>query len=241
VSFPAIPDPVLLTAVSKVIPKEQLTAYQRWELAPFDELGDDASRGPGVFRPPEEVDGGTGGVALPTAGDIERLHHEAWQEGYNLGLEEGRKAGFDEGMSAGQQHAERLKALAEALDIELLRQDEQVAQEVLALSLAVAQEVVRVALRVRPELMMAAIREAVVSLPSMDGHYRIVVHTEFKEMVRDWLAREHSHLSWTVLEDPTLEPGSFRFESTHSELDASMRTRWLQIVQCLGADGGWLE
>jgi flagellar biosynthesis/type III secretory pathway protein FliH len=46
------------------------------------------------------------------------------------------------------------------------------------------------------------------------------------ELVREWLAQEHGHLSWKVVSDPQLEPGGFRFESTYSEMDGSLRTRW---------------
>lgn len=231
--------------MSKVIPKEQLTAYQRWELAAFEEGEAGKPMSPAqalaAAQAPGPSDEAAIRAALPTAEELERLHQEAWQEGYNLGLEEGRKAGFASGAQAGEHYARQLKSLAEALDAGRLRQDERVAQEVLELALAVANQVVRAALRVKPELLLGAIREAMTALPAMDSHHRIIVHPEHAEMVRDWLAREHGHLSWKVVEDAQLEPGSFRFESAHSELDGSLRTRWQEIVDCLGADARWLD
>ena len=135
--------------MSKVIPKEQLTAYQRWELAAFEDAG--MGLPPGT-RPPHAGEPRLGEpdpageealrLTLPTAEDLERIHQEAWQEGYTLGLEEGRKAGFETGRQEGEKYVRQLRALAEALESERVRQDEAVAQEVLALALAVSQQLV---------------------------------------------------------------------------------------------------
>jgi flagellar assembly protein FliH len=80
--------------MSKVIPKEQLTAYQRWELAAFEDsgLGQRAAATPSPPTPTLRTKRSK--VVLPTAEEVEELHQEAWREGYNLGQEEGRKAGL---------------------------------------------------------------------------------------------------------------------------------------------------
>ncbi len=218
--------------MSRVIPKEQLTAYQRWELAPFD---NDAAAAPGrvlagtPHDSPEKV-------SLPTAEELERLHQAAWQEGYNLGLEEGRTAGFEAGKRAGKEHVQRLGALADAVQAGRLRHDEEIAREVLTLALTVAHQVVRRAICVRPELILDAIREALLTLPGLSGHHKIVTHPDHAQIVQDWLAHEHGHLSWKVVPDSQMEPGSFRFESTYSELDGALRTRWREVTECLGID-----
>jgi flagellar assembly protein FliH len=231
--------------MSKVIPKEQLTAYQRWELAAFEDsdtppLAGETGGHPG-HAPAADVPEGDLRLSLPTAEDLERIHQEAWQEGYNLGLEEGRKAGFEAGRQEGEKYARQLRALTEALESERLRQDEEVAQEVLALALVVARQVVGVSLRLKPELLLGTMREALLSLPSLSGHYRVVVHPDSAQVVRDWLDQEHGHLSWRLVEDGQMEPGSFRFEGAHSELDASMATRWREVAECLGSKPEWLD
>ena len=223
--------------MSKVIPKEQLTAYQRWELAPFEDNG-----GPASLDNHDLEEGGTSlRVAFPTAEALENIHQEAWQEGYKLGQEEGRKAGFEAGRQEGEKYAHQLRHLAEALETERLRQDEEVAQEVLALAISVAQQMVGANLRAKPELILSTIREALLSLPSLSGHHRVMVHPDNAQVVREWLSQEHNHLSWKLVEDDQLEPGGFRFESAHSALDASMKVRWREIAECLGANTAWLE
>jgi flagellar assembly protein FliH len=227
--------------MSKVIPKEQLTAYQRWELAAFEESASaDGHRHPSHLEP--GMPGDEQKIVLPTAQEVEELHQAAWREGYDLGQVEGRKAGFEAGLRAGEDQVRLLRSLVDALEAGRLRQDEEVAREVLALALTVAQQVVRKAIRVKPDLVLDAIREALLSLPVLNGHHKISTHPDHVELVREWLAREHSHLSWKVIPDSQLEPGGFRFESAHSEMDGSLRTRWLEITECLGIDDdSWLS
>jgi hypothetical protein len=38
-----------------------------------------------------------------------------------------------------------------------------------------------------------------------------------------------------------MEPGDFRFESAYSELDGTIRARWLDLSGCLGVDASWLS
>lgn len=222
---------------AKVIPKEQLTAYQRWELNAFREAGDAAD---GVEAAEAETPEPPA-LVLPTAEDIERIHREAWAEGFRMGKEEGRQAGLEEGKLAAVEYTERLRAFTEALETERTRADGEVAEEVLELALAIARQVIRATLRVKPELMLELVREALLNLPSLSGHTRVVVHPDNADLVREWLAHEHNHLGWKVLEDPHMEPGGFRFDNPHSELDATLPTRWQEIVSCLGSETEWLE
>lgn len=229
--------------MSRVIPKEQLTAYQRWELGSFD--AGKPSPAPVVAAPPPPPEPEPIlSVPLPTAEDLERIQREAWQEGFDLGHSEGRTAGYDEGFQEGnkdgQLHADRLHQLVEALQVESLRADENLAREVLDLSLNIAQQIIRSAVHVKPQNIILIIREALQSLPSLSGHHKIVVHPDDAGIVNDWLAKEHSHLSWRIIEDEQIAPGGFRFESAHNELDATLETRWREVTSCLGTDTSWL-
>ena len=225
--------------MSRVIPKEQLTAYQRWELGSINSgsLAADSveseSGPPPTTTDPEPVLS----VALPTAEDLERIQQEAWQEGHSLGYE----AGYQEGKKAGEVHAQRLRQLAAALQVETLRQDEAIAREVLELALHVAQQMLRATIKANPESILAVIREALQSLPTLAGHYKVMVHPDDVGIVREWLSSEHGHLSWKVLEDPKMAPGGFRFEGAHNELDATLETRWREIAACLGTDTSWMD
>lgn len=242
---------------SRVIAKEQLTAYQRWELAAFEEdsvnggdlrpLPVDIAAEPAPPVEPEDADPTQ--VSLPTAEELERIQEDARREGYELGMQEGREAGqktgreegYKDGKKAAAEHVQRLANLIEAMDLERLRQDEAIAQELLNLALCLSRQMLRTSLSVKPELITAAIREAINQLPSLSGHLRLRINPAHAEDVREWLAGEHGHLHCKVVEDAHLECGSFHFESDHTELQADMATRWKDAVKSLGVDPAWLE
>ncbi len=226
--------------MSRVIPKEQLTAYQRWELGSFDAGSVEPDPAEAPPPPPTEPEPVLS-IPLPTAEDIERIQQEAWQEGHDLGFKEGREAGYKDGYASGEADVERLRQLADAFSGESVRQDEAISREVLDLALQVARQILRATLQAKPEGILDVIREALQSLPTLSGHHKIVAHPDDVPIVNDWLAREYSHLPWKVVEDAKLARGGFRIESAHSELDATLETRWREIVSCLGSDTQWMD
>lgn len=208
---------------SRIIPKDELTAYQRWELGVFE--GQDKAAGQEA-EPAEEV-------RLPTAEEVERIHQEAYQEGYQLGEAEGRRVG--------EAFSQKARALFLALEQEKLGQDQVLAEEVLQLALAIAQQVVGASLQAKPELMLETVQDALAHLPTLSGHPKLIVHPDDAAIVRDWLAHEHGHLNWRVVEDAGMQPGGFRIEGAQGELDATLQTRWQEIVAALGANPEWLK
>jgi flagellar assembly protein FliH len=224
---------------SRVIPKEQLTAYQRWELLGLDESESGAGTEGNAAKPQSSQE--TIAVNLPTAEELERIHQQSAQEGFKLGHEEGYKAGYENGRKAGEADAKRLAQLVEALDTETLRQDEALSKELLGLALAVAKQMIRTALKVKEGLVLEVLREALNSMPGLTGHLRVFVHPDDLEAVNDLLASEHSHFSAKVIGDGRMERGGFRIESNYSEVDGELPIRWQEIIDCLGADDSWLD
>lgn len=208
---------------SRIIPKDELTAYQRWELGAFESQDKAASQ---EAEPAEEV-------RLPTAEEVERIHQEAYQEGYQLGEAEGRRVG--------EAFSQQARALFLALEQEKLQQDQALAEEVLQLALAIARQVVGASFRAHPELMLKTVQDALAHLPTLSGHPKLIVHPSDAAIVRDWLAHEHGHLNWRVSEDAAMQAGGFRIESAQGELDATLPTRWQEVVAALGANPEWLK
>lgn len=207
---------------SKIIPKEKLSAYQRWELNSFDESAQ-AEADPGV--------------ALPTAEEIENIHQQAYQAGHREGL----AAGYQEGREKAAPELARLAQLMSALDGSLQRFDDDLTQNLLSLSLDIARQMLREALRVRPELVLPVIREAVNSLPHASQHPHLRLHPDDAALVRSLMEDELNHFHWKILEDGRMERGGCLVEAANSEIDATLETRWKRVLAALGRDGGWLE
>src|SRR3954466_7336899 len=116
-----------------IVPKEQQSAYQRWELGSFD----------APVQP--KID------PAVQAERARELRLRAQAEGYAAGHREGLEAGFEEGRRAGLAEAAprvaQLDQVVGGLAGDLSRIDRELAQEVVALGLAVARKLVGESLR----------------------------------------------------------------------------------------------
>lgn len=210
--------------------KNQLTAYQRWELPNFDVKNVKQAVAP---SPPP----GTSLPDLPTAAEIEQMHVQAHEEGYAAG----HAAGYAEGYAEGEQKAQRLAALMDALDKELQQVDQQIAQDLLDLSLEIAKQMLKQALRVKPDLLLSVVREAIGNLPHFNQHAHLVVHPADAELLRTSMGEHLAHTGWKILENAQMERGSCRVETAHSQIDATLETRWKRVISSIGKDDSWLE
>lgn len=203
---------------SKIIPKEQLSAYQRWELNSLDE------------KAVAEADPA---VVLPTAEEIEHIQQQASREGYSAGYQEGK----------GKVDAElaRLVQMMSALDGALQRLDEEMSQSLLSLALDISKQILRETLRVKPELVLPVIREAMGSLPQASQHPHLKLHPDDAALVRSLMQDELSHFHWKLIEDSSVERGGCRVETANSEVDATLENRWKRMLAALGRESAWLE
>jgi flagellar assembly protein FliH len=199
-------------------PKEQLTAYERWELPSFDAGG-------GI-----RVSGNPNGIKLPTASELEDIQRQAHDEGYQVG--------YAEGLQKAELENQRLATLLGALEQEV---DQQVAQSLLDLSLELAQQMLRQALKVQPELLLEIIRDAIGTLPHFNPGAHIVLHPADAEIVRTRMGEQLAHSGWKIFEDAQITRGGARIETAHSQIDATVETRWKRISANIGQDSSWLQ
>jgi flagellar assembly protein FliH len=218
------------------ISKEKLTAYQRWELAAFDEAGE---LPPVVARPnanPAAEENRTDQpppVTLATAEEVERIYTEAHESGYAAGYE----AGIEHAKTAAAQIDTLLKNLQQSLQ----GIDQEVADQLLAVAIEIAGQVLRQSLRVKPELLLPVVREAVAALSPNHGHPALFVHPDDAALIRTHLGEQLSHNNWRIIEDGRLEAGGCRVEIGASEVDATLATRWRRVIEAIGVSQDWLD
>ncbi|MBI2307793.1 MAG: flagellar assembly protein FliH [Rhodocyclales bacterium] len=223
---------------SGFIPKEKLSAYERWELAAFDEGEAGGLVPPAGDAPPAPEEAA---IALPTAEDIERIHNEAYQAGYAAGQEEGRNAGHAAGLALAQAEAAQIAALGENLRQHLQQLDQQVGETLLAVAVEIAAQVLRQSLRIRPELLLPIVREAIAALPLHNGHPALYLNPADAALVRTHLGEQLAHNGWRIIEDGSVAAGGCRVEAAASEVDATLETRWRRVLDAIGTGGEWLE
>ena len=219
-------------------PKEKLTAYQRWEVAAFDEAEQAARNAarevastPVDEAPQDEVD--QPAVVLPTAADIEQMHLEAHQQGY--------AAGYEEAMALGRASAARIDAVMGTLQQALAGLDQQVADHLLATAVEIASQMVRQSLRIKPELLLPVIREAISVLHTASGHPALFVNPDDAALIRTHLGEQLAHNNWRIIEDSSITAGGCRVELSASEVDATYETRWRRIIESIGITPEWLS
>lgn len=210
------------------VPVEQLTAYQRWELPSFDAHETSSEPIP----------------VLPTAAEIEEIQRQAHEEGFQLGQEEGFHSGYQEGAQKSAEEARKLAAETERLRalIDTLGQqvDTQVTQQLLELSLELAKQMLHQALHVQPALILPVVQEAISALPPFSSGAHVVLHPDDAALVRAQLGEQLAHSGWKIFEDMQISPGGARIETSHSQIDASLETRWKRVLATLGQDTSWL-
>jgi flagellar assembly protein FliH len=212
---------------SNVIPKEHLTAYQRWELASF---GDARST-------PQSA----AAAAQQAAEQLAQQREEARQQGYDEGFNQGHAAGLDAGRAEALREVMRIRQVADALDAELVRVNETVADDMLNLSLDLAKAMLKTALRVRPELVLPIVSEAIRYLPSVQQPALLVLHPQDAAIVRNHIKDELDKTGWRIAEDMQIERGGCRVETASNQIDASLPVRWQRIADALGKQTDWLE
>ncbi len=217
------------------IPKEKLTAYQRWELAAFDEAEQAAEKAAEAEKRQAEApkQAQEPPVILPTAADIERMHNEAHEQGY--------AAGYAEGIADAQAIVARIHAVMSSLQQAVGDLDQHVADQLLATSIEVANQVLRQSLRVRPELLLPVVREAVAALHPNTGHPALLAHPEDAVLIREHMGDHLAHNNWRIIEDPAVTRGGCRVELGASEVDATLETRWNRVIEAIGVSQEWLN
>lgn len=201
-----------------VTPKEHLTAYQRWELPAFDMVKK-------VGTTPE--------MDLPTAAQLEHIHIQAHEEGY--------QAGYAEGMKLAGTEAQRMEKMLESLNKELQHVDQQIAQDLLNLALEIAKQMLQQALKVKPELLLNVVRAAINELPYFNQNAHLVLHSDDALLLRSSMGEQLSHTGWKIFEDNQIERGGCRVETAHSQIDATLPKRWQRVVASIGQENAWLE
>ena len=216
-----------------VIPKKQLSSYQKWELGSFETNQEKKTE-----QATEEIIQTTKEtISLPTAKQIEAIYQQAKNEGYQAGhLEGGQKAACEQAAVIHQ-----FQVLTAQFEEALQLIDQTIAQDLLELAVELAKKIVSQSLELKPELIIPIIQEAIRYLPSTTQPIHIILHPEDAALVRLQLEGQLSHSKWKIYESTQLERGGCKVEAGGCEIDATLATRWKTILSKVQHEKHWLE
>lgn len=227
------------------IPREELTAYERWELPLLDERGNEVAV--------EEE------VRPLTAADIEAIRESARQDGFSEGREagyrEGRKegqkqghseayqTGLEEGRAAGRQQGldetrsevnsklDRLEHLLGELLLPVQRHQDELETALVNLTTVLSRAVIFRELSLDSSHIGQLVSRAMGSLPSTADNVRIRINPADAGWVRAVAGRLEAEAS--VLEDDSVMKGGCRLETRHSLVDYTVEKRFQKAVQSM--------
>ncbi|MBA3034096.1 MAG: flagellar assembly protein FliH [Gammaproteobacteria bacterium] len=212
----------------------KLTAWERWELASFNE-GSETAESSAVTSSPGTDE--TLPFKLPTATEIEQIHQQARDEGYQKGQQEGYQTGLKKGHDETRGAAQKLAQAVAKLEKGLSELDAQVADELLMLAVELAREVLRQEISVHPETLLNVVREALAQLPHQ--HAAIYLHPDDASLLRSYMGDQLTHAGHRIHEDFKLARGDCVLESGGSQVDATMAMRWRRVLEGLGIASAW--
>lgn len=210
---------------SVIIPKEQLTAFERWELASFDPDSGGKHQGSTKIN-----------TQLSTVAELVNIRQQAHDEGHA----QGRDAGYAAGILQARTEAVQIHVLLQNFQDALNQVDEQVAQSLLDLSLEIAHKMVGETLQIKPEMILKIVSDSISSLPHFNQNAHLVLHPDDAELVRKQMGEQLAHAGWKIFTDAQIQRGGCRVETSHSQVDATKEARWKRVVESIGQNKSWL-
>lgn len=215
-------------------------AWQPWQFTRFDapatpaQRRNDPATAASPAASPQTNSASSAAVAEAAAAELARLREETQARAHA----EGHAAGLAEGKQQARKEAQRLSALVGQLDAAMAEFDRQMAEEVLALALVAARQVIQQHIEVHPESLLATLRELLAQVHH--PQVLISVHPDDAALLREHLENQPGHEGHRLHEDPRLQRGGCIIEAGGGRIDASIETRWQQVVASLGSDFPWL-
>jgi flagellar assembly protein FliH len=211
------------------IPKEQQTAYERWEMSSFA----DGNQSVSASRPKKKDDS----VA---SGKLSQILETARKEAYTKGMQEGFAVGMAKAREYAKEDKQNFLNLMESFSDALEKSDEQIADDALSLALEIAKSMLKVKLNIDASVVLPVVMDAIHYLPYVQKPARILVHHDDAQTLREYLAEEIASQHWQIQEDVNIERGGCIVETGANQIDATNEVRWKRISDALAQNSNWL-
>jgi len=214
---------------SVLIPKEQQTAYERWEMSSFS----DGLSMANVNKAKKKEE------SVPTD-KIAEIFEGVRKEAFAKGMQEGFSVGMDKAREYAQTDKLAFLKLMDSFSHALEQSDEQIAVDALSLALEIAKAMLKVKLNIDNSVVLPVVMDAIHYLPYVQKPARILVHHEDAQILRDYLAEEIASQHWHIQEDNNIERGGCLVETGANQIDATNEVRWKRISDALAQNNHWL-
>lgn len=219
-----------MSTSSSETPKEQQTAYERWEMSSFTES---ETREHHVSKQKTKK-------AAAEKSDISNILESIRKEAYTKGMQEGFAVGMTKAKEYAEKEQQHFLLIASTFTQALEAVDQQIEEDILALALNMAKLMLKQKINIDPTVILPVVRDAIHYLPNVQKPARIIVHQEDARLLRDTLGEELTEQGWQIQEDHNIERGGCLVETGENQIDASNKVRWKRIADALAQRNDWL-
>ncbi|MEX2257891.1 MAG: FliH/SctL family protein [Woeseia sp.] len=170
--------------------------------------------------------------AYLTAGRLEELQKEAYDEAFQQGHREGVEAGENDVRQRAARFDELLTTLASPFE----QLDESVETHLVELAMTVVQQLFRRELRQDPGHIIGVVRDAIHLLPIASRSIQVYLHPEDAIVVRESLPQAKAERAWDIVEDPLIERGGCKVTTEQSQIDAQADSRLKALIASIVGD-----
>ena len=177
------------------------------------------------------IDGGDGNGYM-TAGRLEALQKDAYEEAWKKGLADGEAAGRE----AVRERCEHLDSLLDSLSQPFETLDDEVEHQIVDLAMLVARQLFRREIRADPTHIIGVVREALKILPAASRQVEVHLHPDDATLVRESLAMSDRQPAWQIVEDALLSRGGCHVTTENSQIDATAESRLNALITSIAGD-----
>lgn len=175
---------------------------------------------------------GSDGQGYLTAGRLQALQKDAYDEAWQKGHADGLVAGE----AAVKARANRFDELLNALSRPFDQLDETVAKQLVELSMAVVRQLFRREIRIEPTHVIGVVREAIQLLPIASRSVQVHLHPDDATLVRETLSPADREPGWAIVEDPLITRGGCNVTTENSQVDATAESRLQSVIGAIAGD-----
>lgn len=183
-------------------------------------------------------------VGYPTASELEAIHQEAWQTGYDEGVQAGHAEGLSRGMQLGHDQASEqfaqlwtpLQELSGNFARELARVEEELSGSLLKLAMQLAERLVGEHIAHSDTAIVAQLRQVLGELPATMSQARLRVNPADLAAAREFLQQETPETQWQWIEDAHIQRGGCIIDTSSLQLDLRLASRLAALSSALGLD-----
>jgi flagellar assembly protein FliH len=154
----------------------------------------------------------------------------AREEGYAAGLAAGREAGLQQLQEQTRTTLAPLQHLAANYTQALAELDEEIADDLAGLALKISRLIVGQHLSAHPEQIVAVVKKLLHHEPEPTGKPKLHLNPLDYSVVKEHLETDLESAGWALRSDDLITPGGCRVVSKSGDLDATLETRWAEIV-----------